>query len=80
MSVSTHAPPVQPARPIPLTSLVGREQAIAAIRDLLLRGGVRLLDGLGDAPIELETARVLVSPSVTHLRFNVLKRGAGGRS
>ena len=42
---------------------------------ILLGGGVRLLDQLGDAQIELETTRVVESPQVTHLRFRVLRQG-----
>lgn len=39
---------------------------------LLLGGGVRLLENLGDAPPELELTRVVESPSgVTHLRYRV---------
>jgi dihydrofolate reductase len=41
---------------------------------LLLRGGVRLLDNLGDEPPKLERTRVLESPSgVTHLRYELTK-------
>jgi dihydrofolate reductase len=38
---------------------------------LLLGGGVRLLDQVGDAPIDLELDRVTGSPHVTHLRYRV---------
>jgi dihydrofolate reductase len=41
---------------------------------ILLGGGVRLFDQLGDARIELETTRVVESPQVTHLRFRVLRQ------
>ena len=40
---------------------------------ILLGGGIRLFDHLGDAQIELERTRVIDSPSVTHLRFRVVK-------
>ena len=40
---------------------------------VLLGGGTRLFDDLGDAPIELERTQVLDSPSVTHLRYRVVK-------
>jgi dihydrofolate reductase len=41
---------------------------------LLLGGGVRLLDDLGDDPPQLERTRVVESPSgVTHLRYRVVK-------
>jgi dihydrofolate reductase len=40
---------------------------------ILLGGGIRLFDHLGDAQIELERMRVIDSPSVTHLRFRVVK-------
>jgi dihydrofolate reductase len=36
---------------------------------LLLGGGVRLFDDLGDQQLELETTRVIDSPGVTHMRF-----------
>jgi dihydrofolate reductase len=42
---------------------------------LLLGGGTRLFEHLGDAPVELERAQVVDSPSVTHLRYRVLKSG-----
>ena len=40
---------------------------------ILLGDGIRLFDHLGDAQIELERIRVIDSPSVTHLRFRVVK-------
>ena len=40
---------------------------------ILLGGGIRLFDRLGDAQIELERMRVIDSPAVTHLRFRVVK-------
>jgi dihydrofolate reductase len=41
---------------------------------LLLGDGVHLFDRLGiDPTVELETTRVIASPSVTHLRFRVLR-------
>lgn len=40
---------------------------------LLLGGGVRLLDQVGDARIGLELDRVAGSPHVTHLRYRVRK-------
>jgi dihydrofolate reductase len=40
---------------------------------LLLGRGVRLLDGLGDAHVELERTRVIDSPAVTHLRYRVVR-------
>jgi dihydrofolate reductase len=42
------------------------------IAPMLLGGGVRLFDGL-DPEIELETARVIESRLVTHVRFRVVK-------
>jgi dihydrofolate reductase len=38
---------------------------------VLLGDGVSLFDRLGVEAVELETARVIASPSVTHLRFRV---------
>lgn len=40
---------------------------------VLLGGGVRFFDNLGDGKIELERTRVIEAPGVTHLRFRVLK-------
>ena len=36
-------------------------------------GGVSLFDRLGVDPIELARTRVIASPSVTHLRFSVVR-------
>ncbi len=40
---------------------------------LLLGGGVRLFEGLGPDRVELEVARVIESPAVTHLRYRVVR-------
>ena len=40
---------------------------------VLLGGGVRLFEHLGNKPIELESPRVIEAPGVTHLTFRVLK-------
>ncbi len=40
---------------------------------VLLGGGVRLFDHLGNKPIELETMRVVEAPGVTHLSYRVVK-------
>jgi dihydrofolate reductase len=40
---------------------------------VMLGGGVRLLDGLDPARVRVELDRVVDSPSVTHLRYRVLK-------
>ena len=40
---------------------------------ILLGGGVRFFDHLGEGQIELERTRVIEAPGVTHLRFRVLK-------
>lgn len=42
---------------------------------VLLGGGVRIFDNLGDAPIALERTGALEAPSVTHLQFRVVKDG-----
>ena len=42
------------------------------VAPLLLGGGVRLFDDLGEG-IELEVTRVIESPGVTHLRYRVVK-------
>jgi dihydrofolate reductase len=45
-----------------------------SVTPVLLGGGVRLLDGIGDAPGKLELTRVVESPSgVTHLRYDVAR-------
>jgi dihydrofolate reductase len=41
---------------------------------VLLGGGVRLFEGLGPDPIELETVRVIESPAVTHLTLRATGR------
>jgi dihydrofolate reductase len=38
---------------------------------VLLRGGERLFDNLGDADIELEQIRVVEAPGVTHVKYRV---------
>ena len=43
------------------------------VAPLLLGGGIRLFDQLGDAQIKLEKTRVIDSPAVTHLRFRVVR-------
>jgi len=40
---------------------------------LLFGEGIRLFEGMGPEPIELENIRVVASPKVTHLRFRVVK-------
>lgn len=47
---------------------------------VFLGGGVRLFEGLGADPIELEITRVIESPAVMHLRYRVASatRGTGG--
>jgi dihydrofolate reductase len=40
---------------------------------VLLGGGVRLFDHLGDETIELERTRVVEAPGVTHLAFRVIR-------
>ena len=42
---------------------------------ILLGGGERLLDGLGDAPVGFERTRVIEAPGVTHLRYRVSRVG-----
>jgi dihydrofolate reductase len=43
------------------------------VAPVLLRGGVRLFDDLGDGQVSLEIVRVIDSPAVTHLRYRVVK-------
>jgi dihydrofolate reductase len=40
---------------------------------VLLGGGVRFFDNLGDEPVELERTRVVEASGVTHLQFRVVK-------
>jgi len=40
---------------------------------VLLDGGVRLFDDLGTEGIKLESTRVIESPTVTHLKYRVIK-------
>ena len=42
------------------------------IAPVLLGGGVRLLDGLGNDEIKLEVVRAVESPLVTHVKYRVL--------
>ena len=43
------------------------------VTPLLLGGGVKLLDGLNDDDVKLEITRVVESPTVTHLRYRVVR-------
>ena len=53
------------------------DELLLSVVPVLLGGGVRLLDGLGDAPGELERTWVGESPSgVTHLRYAVRSPGS----
>ncbi len=45
-----------------------------SVSPVLLGGGVRLLDDIGDAAIALEQVRVIESEGVTHLRYRVVRR------
>ena len=42
---------------------------------LLLRGGERLLDNLDGSNVQLEPARTVAGPGVTHLKYRVVKQG-----
>jgi dihydrofolate reductase len=44
-----------------------------AVTPVLLGGGVRLFEHLGNEPIELETIQVIDAPGVIHLGFRVVK-------
>jgi dihydrofolate reductase len=44
-----------------------------SLAPVLLGGGERLLDGLGDAAIELEQVDAIAAPGVTHLRYRVVR-------
>jgi dihydrofolate reductase len=46
-----------------------------SVTPVLLGGGVRLLDHIGEAPVTLEQTRVIASEGVTHLRYRVVRRG-----
>jgi len=43
------------------------------VAPILLGGGVRLFDHLGNEPIELESLRAIAAPGVTHLGYRVVK-------
>ena len=83
-SAVQHAAESAGARDICLMGADVTQQALAAglldeihvhLVPLLLGGGTRLFKHLGDAHVELERAQVVDSPSVTHLRYRVLKSG-----
>jgi dihydrofolate reductase len=38
---------------------------------VLLGGGARLFDNLGDAEVQLEQVRAVEAPGVTHIRYRV---------
>jgi hypothetical protein len=40
---------------------------------VLLGGGARLFDNLGDAKVRLEQVRAVEAPGVTHLKYRVVK-------
>ena len=40
---------------------------------IILKGGIRLFDNLGAEPIELQIARAVEAPGVTHLKNAVVK-------
>ena len=44
-----------------------------SLAPVLLGGGERLFDGLGDAAIALEQVDVIAAPGVTHLRYRVVR-------
>lgn len=44
-----------------------------SVTPVLLGGGVRLLDHIGEAPVTLEQTRVIASEGVTHLRYRVVR-------
>ena len=44
-----------------------------SVTPVLLGGGVRLLDDIGDEPITLEQVRVIESEGVTHVRYRVVR-------
>ncbi len=61
-------------------NIVGQFLAAALLDEIqihivpvLLGGGVRLFEGIGGEAISLEQARVVASPTVTHLKFRVAR-------
>jgi hypothetical protein len=40
---------------------------------VLLGGGARLFDNLGDAEVQLEQVRAVEAPGVTHLKYRSVK-------
>ena len=53
------------------------EEVNVSLVPLLLGGGERLFDNLGDARPELEQIRAVEAPGVTHLKYRVLGPAAG---
>ncbi len=50
------------------------DELVVHLIPVLLGGGVRLLDHLGDAaPVELERVQVVDAPGVTHLHYRVVR-------
>ena len=43
------------------------------VMPILLGGGVRLLDHLGNTPIQMETVEVRPDGQVTHMRYRIVK-------
>jgi dihydrofolate reductase len=43
---------------------------------VLLGGGSRLLDNLGDAGLRLEQVRAVEAPGVTHLKYRIHRPGS----
>jgi dihydrofolate reductase len=43
------------------------------VTPVVLGGGARLFDGLGDAEVQLEQVRAVEAPGVTHLKYRVVK-------
>ena len=49
------------------------DEIVVNLVPVLLGDGVRLFEHLGNTPIELESTGIIEAPSVSHLKFRVVK-------
>jgi dihydrofolate reductase len=66
---------VAAANPVQQLLRAGKVDEIeVSVTPVLLNGGVRLFDGLGDEAIELEQIDAIRSEGVTHIRYRVVRK------